>query len=247
MVKFYIKNIFRFAAFVFLPGLIRLKERVYNGETFIHVDFKEKGLPLIISFAGLGDQFNFGNTLIAFHANVIYLRDLNHNWYLNGLPAVGSSVDEMLALFKQKINEYEPSRVITMGASAGGFGAILFGCLLKADSVIAFSPQTFMNKLNCIVHLDYRWLDRVIQIYNGDKRNRPFLDIKQLVSHSTVPITVIFDVTHRLDNLHAMRIKGAHVVQEGVQGGGHALVKELRHNDMLTATIQNAITPGKRS
>ena len=176
---------------------------------------------------------------------MIYLRDLNHNWYLNGLPGVGNSVDEMVTLLQQKIEEYKPSRVITMGVSAGGFGAILFGCLLKVDSVLAFSPQTFMNKPNCIVHLDYRWLDRVIQIYMGDKSNRKYLDLKPFVLRTDIPITAVYDYTHRLDNLHATRIKGANVVHTAMKGGGHTLVKELRHKDMLATIINKAITPTK--
>ena len=227
--------------------MIRIKPGVNKGENSMRVEFKKKGLPLIISFAGLGDQFNFGNTLSAFQANVIYLRDLNHNWYLNGLPGVGNSVNAMVALFQEKIKEYEPSRVVTLGVSAGGFGAILFGCLLKADSVIAFSPQTFMDKRNCIIHFDHRWLDRVIQLHNGDKSIRSFLDLKKMVSRSNVPVTIIFDRTHRLDNLHALRIRSFNVILQGVRGGGHSLVKELRHNEMLTSYIHNAISTNENS
>jgi len=36
-------------------------------------------------------------------------------------------------------------KVFTIGASRGGYGAILIGTLINADEVFAFSPKTFME------------------------------------------------------------------------------------------------------
>src|SRR5260221_1260655 len=178
--KFYLSKLILFLKFIFFPKLIAQKERVLYGDS-VRVDFKGVNLPLLISFAGLGEEFNFGKTLGVYRVNVIYLRDLNHNWYVNGIPDAGNTVAEVARFLVLKIEEIRPSKVVMLGVSAGGFAALLYGCLLHADAILAFSPQTFMNRLNCVVYLDYRWLDRVVQIYGGDKTNRDFLDIKMLI------------------------------------------------------------------
>lgn len=238
--KFYLRTFWQVFKFIFFPSLIRQKEKaeVVSG---VSIDFKKDRLPLIISFAGLGEQFNFGNTLKDIEANVIYLRDVNHNWYLNGLEGVGDSVKEVTSFLRHKVEEYKALTVVTIGTSAGGFGAILYGHLLKASSVVAFSPQTFMNRWNCIRYLDYRWLDRVVQIYQGSVSNRGYLDLKWLIHNDKIAITLVYDKTHRLDAVHASRMQGATIKHLAQSGGGHTLVRGLKNSGVLGDLIKYSL------
>lgn len=238
--KFYLLTVLQVVKFIFFPSLIRQKEKI-SGVPSVSIDFKKEGIPLIISFAGLGEQFNFGKTLDDLNVNVIYLRDVNHNWYLNGLSGVGDYVEDVSDFLINKIVEIKPSKVITLGTSAGGFAAILYGHMLQADAVLAFSPQTFMNRWNCIKYLDYRWLDRVVQIYQGDRSNRVYLDLKEIIFNTKTSITLVYDKTHRLDRIHSMRLKGNGIVQMGQDGGGHTVVKELRESGFLANTINQLL------
>ena len=38
--------------------------------------------------------------------------------------------------------------IITIGGSMGGYAALLFGSLLPVNGIIAFGPQTFIDKDN---------------------------------------------------------------------------------------------------
>lgn len=238
--KFYLRTFWQLLKFVFVPSLINQKPAV-SGLPAFSIEFKRNGLPLIISFAGLGDQFNFGKTLRELDVNAIYLRDMNHNWYLNGLEGIGNSVDEVKEFLSQKSKEYEAPYVLSLGTSAGGFAALLYGSLLQVDEILAFSPQTFMNRWNCIRYLDHRWLDRVVQIYQGPQSNRAYLDLKQMSYDKMPSVTLVYDKTHRLDRIHANRVNGQAIKHLGQHGGGHTLVHELRNSGFLHNIIKQSL------
>ena len=152
---------------------IRLTDNSFYEERFI-----ESGLPLIISFAGLGDKYEFKKTLAHHSVNVIFLRDLSHQWYLNDLPTVGCGVSEISKFLSDRIIELKPPKVVAIGTSAGGFAAMLYGALLEVDVICVFSPHSFRSKLLCLLTWDYRWLDRVVDIYEGTKMQPQYLDFE---------------------------------------------------------------------
>ena len=61
---------------------------------------------------------------------------------MNGIPPVAEDVGALVALLRQHIDQFAPKRTIFIGSSGGSHAAILFGYLLGADYVHAFSPHT---------------------------------------------------------------------------------------------------------
>jgi hypothetical protein len=198
------------------------------------VEIKGADLPLVFSFAGLGDAFELRKTLADFPVNAIYLRDLKHNWYLNGMPGAGEDVDGVYSFLKKMVETHQPSKVFTLGASAGGFAALLYGSLLKADHILAFSPQTFMDKFHRFIYYDHRWKDREMQIYAGNPSNRVYLDVKPYVKKYQGSVSLFYDKKHRLDFLHGRRIrKSKKVTHYNNDEGGHNLITRLRDSGKL--------------
>lgn len=78
--------------------------------------------------------------------NIIFVRDVEQCWYLTGYD--GKSTHNVFFRDIKTIinNNFKKSRIITIGQSAGGFGALLFGTLLNADKIITFVPQTSCHK-----------------------------------------------------------------------------------------------------
>lgn len=68
----------------------------------------------------------------------IFVRDVFKQWYLKGINGSINSPDLLLRFLK---HQTEGMEVVTIGASAGGYAAILYGCMLNAKSVLAFNPQ----------------------------------------------------------------------------------------------------------
>lgn len=87
--------------------------------------------------------------------NYICIKDNFQSWY-------SINFDLYLKLIAKFILANKPKRIYTVGSSAGGYAAILFGHYLNVDKAIAYSPQIlafyhFMNsyrrKLNQVYRL----------------------------------------------------------------------------------------------
>jgi len=68
----------------------------------------------------------------------IFLRDLHKQWYLSGINDTVNNPEKVLDFLRSETIGY---RVITIGSSAGGYAALLFGSMLKCDRIYAFNAQ----------------------------------------------------------------------------------------------------------
>lgn len=109
---------------------------------------------LIVSFAGhdknIGGipRFEFVHFLQKRfpHVSRHFYMDPHLNMYHQGIPGIGNTVDECAAYLKNEIQGFQ--QVVFVGASSGGYAAILFGSLLGVQSVVAFIPQTLRTRLD---------------------------------------------------------------------------------------------------
>ena len=107
---------------------------------------------IIISFGGNAQQFlqilpfeflNFLNKHFEDFDKYFYI-DKNKAHYHKGIEGISNNINETTEYLKNIINKYK--KVIFLGTSAGGYAAILFGSLLKVNTVAAFMPQTILEK-----------------------------------------------------------------------------------------------------
>ena len=68
----------------------------------------------------------------------IFLRDLHKQWYLSGINDTLNDPKKVLNFLKIETAGY---RIITLGSSAGGYAALLFGSMLECDRTYAFNAQ----------------------------------------------------------------------------------------------------------
>ena len=90
------------------------------------------------------NRFEWYGTRIKRAQKHVFLRDLRKQWYLNGL---NSSINNPSDLLKFLENETRGYTIITVGSSAGGFAAVLFGQLLKAKQTYSFNGQFEIGSL----------------------------------------------------------------------------------------------------
>lgn len=74
----------------------------------------------------------------------IFVRDIFKQWYLAGINDAIDTPEKLLALLQEHTQGY---RVTTVGSSAGGYAAILYGVQLGAKRVLAFNAQFEINSL----------------------------------------------------------------------------------------------------
>jgi hypothetical protein len=120
---------------------------------------------LVVSFAGhnimfgsmlaISNPFEFLNFFNRHFNNVNrhFYVDINKTSYHKGIEGISKNIDETVQYLKKEIANYK--NVIFIGASSGGYAAILFGSLLNVQSVVAFTPQTVrLDK-----HIDEKYRD----------------------------------------------------------------------------------------
>ena len=69
---------------------------------------------------------------------------MNKQWYLSGINERINTPETLLSLLKSETEGFE---IVTVGSSAGGYAAILYGILLRASQVFAFNAQFEINSL----------------------------------------------------------------------------------------------------
>ena len=78
-------------------------------------------------------------------STIIFVRDVYKNWCINGINANINTQEKLEDYLRQIVGNRE---VVTVGSSAGGYMAILFGILLKAKTIYSFSPQVNLHAYN---------------------------------------------------------------------------------------------------
>lgn len=115
---------------------------------------------------------------------IIFLRDVFKQWYVTGINSEINSIAKLFIFLREKTKGYE---VITVGNSAGGYMATLFGALLSAKLVLNFSGQYVINPNE--LEDEYYYLKK----YANDKFFSQFFDIRPfLKANSDVPIMYFF-------------------------------------------------------
>lgn len=94
----------------------------------------------------------------------LFLKDEKVLWYNFGITGISENVEETVLYLKEYIKEYE--NVVFIGASMGGYAALLYGSILNVKTVIAFRPQTF--------------LDKVLPDYSSE-----YCDVKKFINNTT--------------------------------------------------------------
>lgn len=194
--------------------------------------------PLIIAFSGLYHGlsmpiFEFKKVLQKFDVNIIFLKDHYQMWYFNGIKNYSKNLEETVILLASIIKKINPTKVITLGVSLGGFAAILYGNLLEVDSIIAFSPQTFIDKENRLMYEDDRWKDKINKLYKQIS-NHKYFDLLNL-ENKNQKIDIAYGIRDKFDKYHAERMKQTNIIRVD---GDHIVVKKMRNNGELDKLIQ---------
>lgn len=90
------------------------------------------------------NKFEWYKTRISNVHKHIFIRDIQKQWYLGGINSNINTPDRLLEFIKKETTGYE---VITVGSSAGGFAATIYGQLINAIKILSFNGQFEINSL----------------------------------------------------------------------------------------------------
>lgn len=221
-------------------------KRIRDPESPIAFDFSYPNRPVLIAFGGIQGAlgippFEFFNLCDKLDVNKIFVRDIRQSWYHAGLPDLSRNVRETVMFLDFKIEESQSTNLIVIGNSMGGYASILFGLLLNAETIHAFSPQTFIDKVHRFIYLDNRWTKRIRAMHKVAEKQ--YLDLINIVkSNNKSQINIYYSTEDRLDKIHACRLKKIpNVKLYSYKKGGHSVVKILKRSGELQKIIQKSI------
>ncbi|MEM9952034.1 MAG: hypothetical protein AAF846_10560 [Chloroflexota bacterium] len=204
---------------------------------------------LLIAFGGISGGlempvFEFFNITSSLATKRLFVRDLEQAWYQNGLPAIASDVDGVLAYLRQEITEANVKRTVIVGNSAGGYAALLFGHLLEVDTVLSFAPQTFLTRWLKWRHRDTRWREQHRNLWQTNQSARKYRNLRPILRHGNgvTHYHVTYCKTHRTDRIHAEHLQGTPQLSlHGTSVGGHRVIAWLKEQGLLYSLLETAI------
>jgi hypothetical protein len=125
------------------------------------------------------DKYEWQNNHFPGVKRHIFVRDIQKQWYIEGVNAKLSTPD----LLQKKLNELSSGYMIyTIGSSAGGFAAMLFGSMLGAKKVYAFNAQM---DLNVIIGESNPIIDPLLFRYVSDQCRSKFFTVSNFLNSET--------------------------------------------------------------
>jgi len=220
-------------------------------------DFSRQSDTLLILFGGIAGAismppFEFFKVSDAFPTKRLFVRDLRYAWYCLGLPGYGADSDAVLTVLRQSVERSEARRVVTVGASAGGFAAVKFGVRLGAEAALAFSPQSMIDATNRARLGDDRWAPQIEALHAQLGPDHPEFVLGTTVDGNiSTAIDIRVSREDLLDLAHADALRdrpGVRVTEYAY--GGHLMVKWLRDREELAPILSAALAtsaPGRLS
>ncbi len=115
---------------------------------YLRIEVAGPNRPLVVAFADSGQKpgtWTHCRRVQQLDCGKIFLNAPADSWYLDGIPGLGSSLPDAATALRRIVEEFEPSWIVTVGASMGGYAAIAFGALIGAHRIVAFSPETLLK------------------------------------------------------------------------------------------------------
>lgn len=218
----------------------------------------DSGSPtLFISFAGMqlwraAPRYEWRQTLKDVPAHCFYIRDLAQYWYLRGLSGLAGDIGGSAACLRALITERGVRKIACFGASTGGFAALLYGALLGADEVYAFSPvcylpsRTLLQAMAQIRTGNWRLPARHVQLRLDRAADRRYFAARPILERDNGRTRYhVYYGRHAPDVLNARHLDGLpRVTLLPHDYPHHNLVGHLRDTGQLAVIVAGALDHG---
>ncbi len=193
---------------------------------------------LVVAFAGVQQKLGMGlhaefhRSLEPLDCAALYVRDTAQRWYQYG----AAEIDAVLAQIRAAAAEAGAARLVCIGNSMGGFGALYFGARLKADAILAVAPQTAIDPEVTEGLGDHRWsaFQAAIPAY-------PFGDLTQLPP-ATGRVILCRGDADSLDRAHARHLAARWTLEQRVvPDSKHDAAARLRDRGELAPLLRAVI------
>jgi hypothetical protein len=215
-------------------------------------DLEPDSRALLIAFGSLPARaedfalFEFSRSASSLGVKAAFVRDPHRCWYQRGIESTPSGVDNACARLAQLIADAGVERTVTVGSSAGGYAALLFGHLLEVDEVLAFAPQTFLDPALRHRHGEDRHLWAYKPLLESGALDPRYADLRPVLAQGEGNRRTSFHIHYAritpLDRAHASHLGDLdRVTLHAHEWGGHHVVRGLRHRGILQELLRSAL------
>jgi hypothetical protein len=155
------------------------------------------------------NRFEWKRNILLSANKVIFLRDVTKQWYLEGINANLNTIEKLAAFLTEKAHNL---KVTCVGSSAGGYAAVLFGCLLNASRVLNFSGQ--YSLLDFLQTEEGRALNPTLVKYENIQAYRKYYSITDYIRKSNTPIFYFFPARSAWDDAQSKLVKNIDNIYE---------------------------------
>lgn len=224
-----------------------------SAERELKIELLDTSETTVVAFSGIGilgpqpvpPVFEFQSILVEFPVTKIFVRDLKQAWYLGGVAQLGSSLSESVERLGEILAEIAPKKLVMIGNSSGAYAALVFGAMLRADVVYAFSPRTFFGPLRRFLFRDNRFCPEVRRAETLLKeQERYFMDVKKILLQASPDTTfhIHYPLRHRIDAMYARHLKSIKQVKlHGHDLDTHDIILSLKESGQLRKLLEAGI------
>jgi len=203
----------------------------------VSTDLLKPSRCLVVAFAGVrqklgGLKSEFHRSLERLDCAALFVRDPECRWYQYDAGAL----EALEARIRRSAEQAGAARLVCIGNSMGGFGALLFGARLGADAILSFVPQTAIDPAVTDALGDHRW-----QAYQARIPSYPFGDLA-LRPPAAARTIVCHGADDELDSAHADRLAAVWPIERiAVASARHDAAAQLRDQGKLVPLIEEAM------
>ena len=148
------------------------------------------------------NKYEWFRTRVGYASKHIFLRDIKKQWYLTGINSNINNPEKLLGWLKAETEGY---KIITVGSSAGGYAAVLYGQLLNAEKIYSFNGQFRFDHL---LKTSTEKVDPIVFREAGNICLRKYYDIKDFISQAN-SIYYFCSIKNNIDYVQLEHIKDA--------------------------------------
>ena len=215
----------------------------------VRVSLDPKPIANVIVFGGLRPQggyvvpaFEFVKSFTDLRFNVIFIRDLSQRWFNFGIKGFSLDMADTAEQLRYQIDtRFDRSLPLyTVGNSAGGYGAIYFGEVLGADTVLAMVPQTMID-LNVLARFGHAGWEQM------GKFQAIVPNLRAVMTGKAARVHIVVGKHSPEDVIHAGNLAGCENVYIEIMDGKHDVGRRWQKEEGgLARKIADRLIPRQR-